>query len=332
MLNIILAGDAGATKTELALCRVGNGKISIMHSEKFSSRNYPSLDVIIKEYLSKQNISVDSACIGAPGPKIKGKIISTNLPWILDEKKLSRDLKIKNFKLLNDLEALACSIEYIEKKDLTTLHKGKVTKTKSNIAVIAPGTGLGQAALIYDHHIKKYHIVPTEGGHTDFAPDNDLEYGLNKFLKKRYGHVSWERVVSGMGIVNIFDYLESTRKYKTGIELKERFRNEDKASVISSEAKTGKNGICNAVMNIFVSALGRQTANMVMNFKATGGVYLGGSIPIENVSLMKSKIFLSSFLNKGRLSYLSEMTPVYIINDRYSAVKGAAYFADTEPE
>jgi glucokinase len=331
-LKIILSGDAGATKTELALCKVVRNKVTIIISERFSSRDYTSLEHIIKEFINKRADSIDSACIGAPGPKLNGKIISTNLPWVLDEKKLSRSLNIKNFRLLNDLEALAYSIEQIEKKDLITLHEGKPGKTKENIAVIAPGTGLGQAGLIYDQSNRKYIVVPTEGGHSDFAPDNDMEYGLYKFLKENYGHVSWERVVSGMGIVNIFDYLESTRKYKVSNELKERFSKKDKAAVISSQANSGNSKICIDVMDIFVSALGRQAGNMVMNFKATGGVYLGGSIPIKNISLLKKEIFFKSFLNKGRLSYLTEMTPVYVISDKTSSLKGAAYFSHMNRE
>ncbi|HMQ68961.1 MAG TPA: glucokinase [Ignavibacteria bacterium] len=329
---MILSGDAGATKTELALCKVQNGKISILHSERYSSAEFRSLGDIVKKFLSKKNINVDSACIGAPGPKIKKKIISTNLPWILDENKLSRNLNIKNFKLLNDLEALAYSIEQTKKSDLITLHKGKPGNANDNIAVIAPGTGLGQAALIFDVRSNKYIIVPAEGGHSDFAPFNDLEYGLYKFLKKKYGHVSWERVVSGMGIVNIYDYLAATGNYKPDKKLTGRFRSEDKAAVISSDAKAGKSKICVDVLDIFVSALGRQAGNMVMNFKSTGGVYIGGSIPMENISFLKKEIFVKSFLNKGRLSYLTKMTPVYVISDQTSSLKGAAYYSHLNTE
>lgn len=331
-MKIILSGDAGATKTELALVEFSGKKITVKHSKRYSSTEYSSLEAIVKEFLSNINTTIDAACIGAPGPKLDGKIISTNLPWILDEKKLSRNLKINNFKLLNDLEALAYSIEHLGKKDLITLHKGKASKTKSNIAVIAPGTGLGQAAFIYDKENKKYIVVSTEGGHSDFAPENEIEYGLFNFLKKRYGHVSWERVVSGMGIVNIFDYLISSGTYTIGKTLIKRFENEDKAAVISSDAKTGKSKICKAVMDLFVSALGRQAGNMVMNYMATGGVYLGGNIPVDNIGFLKSNTFLKSYLNKGRLSYLVEMTPVNIIMDKTSALKGAAYYSFKNPD
>lgn len=326
-MEIILSGDAGATKTELALCKIVHTGISIIHSERYSSREFSSLEIILKDFLNKTNVKIDSVCIGAPGPLINGKIISTNLPWLLDEKKLSRILKIKNFKLINDLETLAYSIGLLKNKDLITLHKGKTAGKAGHIAIIAPGTGLGQAALICDYDIGKYNVVPTEGGHSDFAPDNDLEYGLYKFLKKKNGHVSWERVVSGMGILNIYEYLVSTRKYSVSSSLKERFKNEDKAAVISSEAKKGKDKICMHVMEIFISALGRQAGNMVMNFKATGGVYIGGSIPMKNITLLKNQIFMDSYLNKGRLSYLTEMTPVHVIKDKTSALKGAAYFS-----
>jgi len=321
---MILAGDCGGTKTELALYEQENGKPVKVIFEKYLNKNFSALEDIIFSFLSDKNAKIESACIGVAGPVEEGKVISTNLLWDLDERILSENLGIGKFKLANDLEAIATAVSLIDEEDLITIYKGG-SNYQANKVVIAPGTGLGVAALI---EIGGYYkIVATEGGHTDFAPTNEIEIELLKYLKKEFKHVSCERVASGLGLVNIFSFLKSTWYNSLNEELSARMENEDPGSVITDEALKKNNPICVKALDIFASILGSVSGSMVLNYKATGGVYLAGGIPLKIIEKFKDGTFIESFLNKGRLSYIVEKTPVYIINDESAGTYGAALLA-----
>lgn len=322
---MILSGDAGATKTELAIFKRENKLPEKIVSQKYSSKDFSSLENIILEFLKDNKLKIESACIGVPGPVIEGRAVSTNLDWILDEKILSEKFNIKNFKLANDLEIMAAAIPSLSDSDLITLHKGKGAKKNGNKVLIAPGTGLGQAALIYS--VGKYIIAPSEGGHTDFAPQNEIESELLLNLQKKIGHVSYERVASGEGIVNIFNFLIDSNYGTVSKEFLSRFEYEDTAAIISNEALSGKNNVCVKTLDIFTSVLGAQAGNMVLNYLATGGVYLCGGVPLKILDKFKDTTFMNSYLNKGRMKYLVEKTPVYIIRDSSIGLKGAAMLA-----
>ncbi len=322
---MILAGDAGATKTELALFSNKNDKLEKIISQKFSSSDFSSLDDIVRAFLKDKNHKIDSACIGVPGPVFGGKAKSTNLDWLLDEKILSSKLNLKFFKLANDLEAMAESVASLDKGKLTTIYKGAGSPKEGNKVLIAPGTGLGQAAIVCKDG--KNIIVSSEGGHTDFAPQSDIEIELLIYLKKKLGHVSYERVASGEGILNIFEFL-----YDTGFSIVDerilmRIKNEDAAAVISDEGLTKNCKLCEKAIAIFASVSGAQAGNMVLNYNATGGVYLGGGIPLKIPQVFKSKIFKASYLNKGRMSYMTAMTPIHMIMDESAGLLGAAVLA-----
>ena len=330
---MILAGDVGATKTELTLYDKVNsaGKLKKIISEKYLSNDYKNIEEIIflfmKDKIDK-TVKIDSACIGIPGPVDNGRAKLTNLNWEINEKYLSEKLKINKFRLVNDLEAIATAVINLSENDeneIEVIYKGKDSDKKSNKVIIAPGTGLGQAALIYSE--SKYNVVATEGGHVDFAPGNETEIDLYKYLEKKYGHVSYERVISGMGIVNIFDFLKSINKFEIESELLNRILTEDAAAVISEYGLYKESKICEEVMNIFVAVLGSQAGNMVLNFKAFGGVYLAGGIPFKIKEKLKEKIFIDMFLNKGRLSYLLKSTPVYLIKNQSIGTYGAGLIA-----
>jgi glucokinase len=323
---MILAGDVGGTKTELAIYENKDGMLDKLESEKFISNEYSGLEEIISLFLSNREYQIDSACIGIPGPVENGKVKLTNLSWELDETDLSEKLNIRKFKLANDLEAIATAVPFIENDDLIMICKGSGDFSKSNKAILAPGTGLGQAALVYRDN--EYTVIPTEGGHTDFAPCNEIERELLKYLQNKYEHVSYERVISGIGLVNIFEYLKSTGKFEISNELMKRIETGDSAAVISAEGVSRNSEICVKAIDIFVSILGAQAGNMVLNFKATGGVYLGGGIPVKITDKLKEGLFLKAFLNKGRLSYLTEMTPVFIIKNESAGSFGAAIIAN----
>lgn len=322
---MILAGDAGATKTELAIFDYKNDKPEKVVSQKFLSKDFSSLEDVVQLFLKDRKYVIESACIGVPGPVIGGRAKSTNLDWEFDEKILSEKLNLKYFKLANDLEVMAEAVTILDENDLMTIYKGEGQFNEGNKVLIAPGTGLGQAAIICrsGNNI----IVSTEGGHTDFAPKNEIETELLKYLQKKFGHVSYERVASGEGIVNIYEFLNEYKYSIVDERILERMKDEDTASVISEEAIKKNCRLCEKVMEIFASVLGAQSGNMVLNYNATGGVYLGGGIPRKIPEIIKSKSFINSYLNKGRMNYMTGMTPVNMIMNESIALIGAALLA-----
>lgn len=323
---MILAGDAGATKTELSLYEHVQGKLKPIASEKFSSCDFKNPGEMIRKFLKERSEVIDSACIGIPGPVVNGKVRPTNLPWELDEKNLSVKLNIPLFKLANDLECLATAVNVISENDLIKISPESIyADNLQNKVILAPGTGLGQAGLIYTE--SGYKIVANEGGHADFAPTDETETELLIYLREKFGHVSYERIASGSGILNIYEFLKSEKKYAVSGELAGRLKSEDPAAVISDEGISGRSLICEKTMDIFVSVLGAQAGNMVLNYKATGGVYLGGGIPIKIIKKLKEGGFIKSFLNKGRLRYLPEASPVYVIKNESAGTFGAAVIA-----
>lgn len=323
---MILSGDAGATKTELALYEKTHNELKLITSEKFPSSEFNNPEEMIREFLKGKNEVIDSACLGIPGPVENGKVKSTNLPWQLCEKELSEKLNIPLFKLANDLECLATAVNFLSEKDLIKISSDKTKiSDNQNKVVLAPGTGLGQAALIFTD--SGYKVVATEGGHADFASSDETEDELLKYLRKKFVHVSYERIASGSGILNIFEFLKSEKKYTVSIELNQKINSGDAAAVISEEGISGGSGICGKTMDIFISVLGAQAGNMVLNYKATGGVYLGGGIPFKVIDKLKDGKFMKAFLNKGRLSYLPEAAPVYVIKNESAGTYGAAVIA-----
>ncbi len=330
---MILAGDCGGTKTELALFENADGGFKKIFSQKYFNKNFSSLEEIISAFLlnshdvkdKNQTYKIDSACIGIAGPVIDGRAILTNLNWQPDERTLSGKLNIKNFILANDLEIIANAVPLLTDQDLITLYKRDNQETGKNKVILAPGTGLGQAALVNLDGAQI--VIATEGGHSDFAPSDEIETELLKYLKNKFGHVSYERIASGMGLINIFNFLKEINYTEVSEEILSRIDNEDAAAVISEEGLNNKNEIFAKALDIFSSVLGAQAGNMVLNFKATGGVYLGGGIPIKIIEKLKDGSFLKSFFNKGRLSYLTEMTPVFVISDPSAGLTGAAIIA-----
>lgn len=323
---MILTGDSGGTKTELALFEKENDSFKKIISENFLNKEFTSLEQIINIFLKDKTGKIESACIGIAGTVIDGKATSTNLKWELDEKILSYSLKIKNFKLANDLEVIATAVDALEEKDVINIFNGNGIKMENNKAVLAPGTGLGVAALIFSDG--KYNVVATEGGHSDFAPSDEIEIRLLEYLNKKFDHVSWERVASGLGLLNVFNFLKDENYFEASDELLKRITNEDGAAVISDEALKKKSAICEKALDIFASALGAQAGNLVLNYKAIGGVYLGGGIPMKIIDKLQDGTFVKSYLNKGRLSNLVEMTPVFVIKDKSIGLLGAALMSE----
>ncbi|HAY32804.1 MAG TPA: glucokinase [Ignavibacteria bacterium] len=325
MKKIILAGDAGATNTELALFSIENDGLKVLFSEKYKSAEHVSLYEIINKFISDKKVNPSAACIGVPGPVFGGKIISTNIPWEIDETELGNKLGIPNMKIVNDLEAAAAAIPNMNPGSLEIIYAGNGKTNYGNKMVIAPGTGLGMAILI--HNKDGYSVIPTEGGHSDYAPVTDIEIELLKFLKMKFGRVSPERVISGLGILNIYEFLLTKKEFGNSENYFEKSEFKDIAAKISEEALNSGNDICIKVMDIFISSLAALCSSKVLGVNASGGVYLCGGIPRKILKLLSDGKFTEAYLNKGRLKYYIEPVPVYVVRESSAGLKGAALIA-----
>ncbi|UCF88247.1 MAG: glucokinase [bacterium] len=335
---MILAGDIGGTKTALGLYGEDSQPENPAAEEIFLSRDHNSLVEIVDIFLGKVRPDrVKAACFAVAGPILGGRASITNLPWTVQEKDLSAFLEVSMLKLINDVQAVACSVPILGKDDLHTLSAGR-PEVNGTVAVIAPGTGLGQAFLTWDG--KSYLSHPTEGGHADFGPGDENQSGLLTYMRARRGHVSWEVVCSGMGIPNIYDYLKSTGKYgKTPTADETPAPGTDRTPSIIRAALDGTSPepLCVDTLEMFVSILGAESGNLALKTMATGGLYVGGGIPPRILEAIQSGVFMESFTAKGRLKPLMEEIPVHIILNPKAALMGAATEAfrmirDLEPE
>jgi glucokinase len=317
---MILAGDIGGTNARLAYFDVVKGKFSLVAVTIFPSRNFSSLDEIAVKFVDTMSVAPEVACFGIAGPVLNGRVETSNLPWVIEASKLSRELRVKNVLLINDLEATAWGISALEEKDLVTLNAGK--GGTGNQAVVAAGTGLGEAGLHWDG--SQHHVFACEGGHTDFAPRNELEMDLLHYLTAQFGHVSYERVLSGPGLVNVFHFLRDTGRGTEPKWLAEEMRETEPAAAISQAAMEGKCPLSEHALNIFISIYGAEAGNLALKMLATGGVFLAGGIAPKILSKLKEPFFMQSFLDKGRMRPLLETMPVQVIMNDKIALLGAA--------
>jgi glucokinase len=323
---MLLAGDIGGTKTNLAIYSLERGVRSPLVEATFPSDDYPSLQAIAKVFLQQVDYDVTYGCFGVAGPVVDGHVKTTNLPWEMDEAELSEALSLEKVHLLNDLESIANAVPQLEPTDLLTINEGR-PEVGGSIAVIAPGTGLGEAFLTWDGH--GYHAFPSEGGHTDFGPSNDLEIELLRYLMKRYHHVSYEWVCSGMGIPNIYNFLkEGQYEEEPDWLAQEMAEAEDPTPIIVNNAISGTEAtsICKKTLDIFVTVLGAEAGNMALKVLATGGVYLGGGIPPRILHELEDGRFMKAYLRKGRFARLLERMPVRVILNPKSGLMGAAAY------
>jgi glucokinase len=323
MESFILAGDIGGTKTTLAIVDPIKGPRTFIEKETLPSGNYPTFGALLDVFLKGKNFSFSRASFGIAGPLFEGRVQMPNMPcWLIEESTLSEKLNIP-VHLINDLEAIANSVLILEKDDLETLSSGKSTRHGS-LAVIAPGTGLGEAHLHWNE--TGYRPYASEGGHVDFAPTNQMQFELLTYLQDRIGHVSYERVCSGPGLLNLYAFLKESGKYPEPEWLRAQISEvNNPASIISKAALEGKAEIAVATLDLFVTILGREAGNLALKELATGGVYLGGGIPPQIIPFLKKDIFLNSFKEKGRFSSMLASIPVYIIRNPEAALVGAAY-------
>ena len=319
---MLLAGDIGGTKTSLAVFSRERGFRAPLAEATFQSNDYPCLEALAREFLARVGVQVKHASFGVAGPVVGGRATITNLPWIMDETQLQEALNISSVRLLNDLAAIAHAVPFLKPPDLHTLNEGQPVSGGA-LAVIAPGTGLGEAYLVWDG--SRYITFPSEGGHADFAPTNPLEIGLLRYLLDRFDHVSYERVCSGRGLPNIYAYLKDSGYADEPDWLAGQLATvDDPTPVIVSSALAGECGLCLATLNTFVSILGAEAGNLALKVLATGGVYLGGGIPPKILPALQNGRLLQAFAGKGRLSDLLDDTPVHVILNQKSALLGAA--------
>lgn len=324
-MKTILAGDIGGTKTRLALFALRENRLQLLKEKIYLSQAYEGIEPVLQDFLNKGE-QVDSACLGVAAPITTTPIRLTNLPWTIHVPLLQRRFGIKRLEILNDLLATAYGISLLKKTDFETLHIGK--RRKGNIGLLAAGTGLGEAILFWDGH---QHIPsPSEGGHVEFGPRNPLEIELLQYLSKRFGHVSYERILSGPGLLHIYQFLKTSKKFSREPHwLRKMMEQNDPAVVISETARQKKNKLCDMALEIFTSIYGAAAGNLALHVMALGGIYLGGGIAPKILWKLKEGAFMKAFMEKGRYSELMAQIPVKVIMNERTALLGAAFRART---
>jgi glucokinase len=321
---MLVAGDIGGTKTALGVFTAEGGPHAPVASAVFPSADYPGLEAVVREFLSRTRLPVDSGTFGVAGPVVGGRATTTNLPWIVDEARLEEDLGLRSVRVINDLVAVAYAVPRLRPEDLHTLNCHDPVPGGA-IGVIAPGTGLGEAFLTWDG--TRYRPYPSEGGHADFAPVNTRQAGLLAYLMREEDHVSYERVCSGRGLPHVYAYLkESGCAEEPSWLADELARAADAAPVIVAAALAHQppSELARAALDVFVSVLGAEAGNLALKVLATGGVYLGGGIPPRILPALDGGRFVEAFRRKGRMSDLLARIPVHVIVHPDTALVGAA--------
>jgi glucokinase len=316
----VMAADVGGTKTNMALYRAGKDGLEVQKEKKYASADYHSLREIIHDFSGQQ--LPDRICAAVAGPVLHGRSSLTNLSWELDSQVLGRALKIP-VSFINDLEATAYGLAGLKTNELAMIAPGE-KGAEGNLAIIAPGTGLGEGGLYWDG--QRYHPFATEGGHSDFAPRNETDIDLYHYLQQQFGHVSWERVVSGMGIKSLYHFLTEARKEPVPDWLTQRMQQGDPAAVISEAALQREDPVCSEAMSLFTRYLATEAASLVLKLKATGGLYIGGGIPPKILPLLQTAEWAKNFDNEGRMHQLLEKVPVNVVLNDKMALLGAAHY------
>lgn len=329
---MLLAGDIGGTKTNLALYASKEDVRTPLREATLPSAKYASLAALVQDFMAQidlPKITIERGVFGVAGPVVAGKAKITNLPWQMEERQLERALKIPSVTLLNDLAALATAIPQLRPSDLHIINAGK-RATHGTYAVVAPGTGLGEATLTWDG--AHYRVHPSEGGHVDFAPTNGFEIGMLVHLLKQMPHVSYEHVCSGVGLPNIYNYIKATSLFDEPTWLAEQLAQTTDQNPIIVKAAMTKNdqgetaSICVATLKAFVSILGAECGNMTLKALATGGIYLGGGIPPRILPFLEEPEFLHAYTSKGRFSKMLSDVPIHVILNNKAGLIGAASF------
>lgn len=342
---MILAGDIGGTKTQLALFDWTAERIDPQRIETFHSADYASLEEMLTEFLAPPKIplsidqidpasgqepsaapetaplTITAASFGVAGPVFENHSRTTNLPWVVDGAAISKQFNIRHVELINDLEAMAYGILLMRPDELVTLNAGTVPSRPQAIALIAAGTGLGQSILFWDGN--RYRPIPSEGGHADFAPNSDQEIDLLRYLRSQYLHVSFERVLSGPGLLAIYEYLRDAKKNEP-TWLAEKIKAGDPAAEIAEAGLKGQAEIAKQALDLFASIYGAEAGNLALKCMAVNGVYLGGGIAPKMLAKLKDGTFMKAFTNKGRYKRMMSQIPVHVVMNPHTGLLGAA--------
>jgi len=323
--KLVLAGDIGGTKTNIATFSVRGERLHVESSRTFQSKRYSGLTAVLREFREGIRDAVDAACFGIAGPVVDGKVKTPNLPWLVDSADIRHMLKLDRVTLLNDLEAAAYGIFSLENDEFHSLNEG-VMRHSGNKALIAAGTGLGQA-IIYDDG-RRFRPMASEAGHGDFAPTNDLEIDLLRYLMGRFNHVSYERVVSGPGLFNIYRFLKESRGLEEPNWLAENIaESDDPSAEVTQTALAKKAEICIQALDLFVSIYGAEAGNLALRAKSVRGLYIGGGIAPKILDKLKDGTFMRAFTAKGRYTDFNTAIPVQVVLNQEAPLRGAAYYA-----
>lgn len=320
---MLLAGDVGGTKTNIGYFGIRNGSLVSVAEETYINRHYQNLNEIIRRFIARDNLVATSLCFGVAGPVRDGRCEVSNLPWLVDTESIRNETGIPRVHLINDLEATAHAIDVIDPKYLVEL-TDTPTLPNGNRAVIAAGTGLGEACLYWDG--ARHRPFASEGGHACFSPRDRFELSLAEYIIETYGHASWERVLSGPGLVNIYHYLALRNQFRVNATVAELVAS-DGAAAITAAAINKNCEICEQALNVFVSLYGAEAGNLALKMYATGGVYIAGGIAAKIIKKLQEPAFLEAFVSKGRLRKVLESIPVRVIMTNRAALIGAAAYA-----
>jgi glucokinase len=318
---MILAGDIGGTNARLAYFQPQNGHLRMISERVFPSREHSELGEIVTKFLEESGTRPRAACFGIAGPVRNGRVETSNLPWVVEQSRLAKQIDLPATLLINDLEASAWGVGLLSAADFVPLNPGG-GRAVGNQAVIAPGTGLGEAGLFWDG--KRYHVFASEGGHSDFAPHGDLQIELLRYLGARFEHVSYERILSGPGLVNVYEFLRESGYAKATAELAEQMKQEDAAAAISMAATGGADPLASKALNLWISVYGAEASNLALKVMATGGLFLAGGISPKILAQLQGPLFMKAFLDKGRMRPLVESIPVQVVTNEKAGLLGAA--------
>ena len=317
---MILAADVGGTKTNVGFFGMKSGKLVCVAEDTYQNENHKDLHEILKLFMEGERLCATSACIGVAGPVQDGRCVVTNLPWTVDGRLISESLRIDHVAVLNDLEATAHSLDYLADQQVVELFAGDAS-VGGNRAIIAAGTGLGESSVFWDG--SQYQPFATEGGHATFGPRNKLELALAEYLIEQYGHASWERVVSGPGLVNIYKFLLLQNQDRANTEVSARIE-KNGAAAISDAGLSGECEVCEQAVNLFATFYAAEAGNLALKVLATGGIYIGGGIATKILPKLQTPQFFAAFADKGRMRWLLEKIPIRVITTNRAAMIGAA--------
>lgn len=322
---IILAGDVGGTKTELAIFDSGNLHDPLFEM-RFVNKEQANFEELLKYFIQLSNQSVEQVCLAVAGTIINGRCLMPNIAWILDEQQIIKTLAVKHVKLINDLEATAYGVLVLPSDKFVVINEG-VTNPSGNLALIAAGTGLGEA-MLFKTSQGDYQVSASEGGHVDFAPHNALEIELLQYIWKRFGHASWERVVSGMGIATIYEFLTLPKTSAEPLHIQSNIMSApDRGAAIFKAAQSGESPLGNQTIQIFIENYGAAAGNLALKVLSTGGLYIGGGIAPKLMTYFTSGTFMEAFIDKGRFSDMMKNIPVKLVLEPKTALLGAANYA-----